>query len=132
MNNQEDFFLNQNSIFKEYAVYFPIKAGVILLIADFLIFGFLNVTDPEGNMITVQQILFMFMLIIGYKDRKFLKNERAYSPRFIWIFLPTVYIYKRQKNNNLGLKYFWINSILFLSIWCISYINEIFEYFQSL
>lgn len=67
----------------------------------------------EANFIDAASIivLIVFSVILFINDRKILKDIEAYCPSWGWYFIFPVYVYLRQKKNNLGLKYFWIYMI---------------------
>ncbi|MEQ0075154.1 hypothetical protein ABLV31_17845 [Klebsiella sp. CN_Kp118] len=67
----------------------------------------------EANFIDAASIivLIVFSVMLFINDRKILKDIGAYCPSWGWYFIIPVYVYLRQKKNNLGLKYFWIYMI---------------------
>lgn len=67
----------------------------------------------EANFIDAASIivLIVFSVMLFINDRKILKDIGAYCPPWGWYFIFPVYVYLRQKKNNLGLKYFWIYMI---------------------
>lgn len=69
-----------------------------------------NISPSEGKSIDSISffIIFALSIVIFRRDLVFLKENNAYCPAWGWYFFFPVYMYKRQKNNNLGLSYFWV------------------------
>ena len=59
-------------------------------------------------------VVIILKIMIFVQDRKFLKEKQAYCPAWEWFILFPVYVYKRQKNNFLELRYFYISIIFFI------------------
>ncbi len=72
-----------------------------------------NINQDTANSIDSLSFLvaFIFSIVMFRRDLSFLRANNAHCPSWGWYFIFPVYIYKRQKNNNLGMFYFWMYMI---------------------
>ena len=89
---------------------------LIYVILNFtLAFVYFSMNYGDINQNTVESIdslslvvAVIFSIVMFRRDLSFLRGNNAYCPSWGWYFIFPVYIYKRQKNNNLGMFYFWV------------------------
>ena len=93
-------------------VFLPLICVILNFTLSFVYFS-MNYGDINQN--TVESIdslslvvAVIFSIVMFRRDLSFLRENNAYCPSWGWYFIFPVYIYKRQKNNNLGMFYFWV------------------------
>ena len=92
---------------------------LIYVILNFtLAFVYFSMNYGDINRNTVESIdslslvaAVIFSIVMFRRDLSFFRENNAYCPSWGWYFIFPVYVYLRQKKNNLGLKYFWIYMI---------------------
>ncbi|WP_407476349.1 hypothetical protein [Acinetobacter baumannii] len=85
-------------------IFMPLLITAIdIIVSVFIIKNNIEIEAPESIIMLIRIILYV---IIFKRDLSLLKEKIAFVPPWGWFFIMPVYIFLRQKRNNLSLGYF--------------------------